>query len=286
MTNISKPHQMILHYRNLISKILVFANIVLLGTSAQATNNYGVWLISNDSYSIDFSTLKLNAGKPINMGDKLEMAFRMDLRNAPIFGNLFSLDFDNGKQIDCIFSMDDNHKTFSPAIRLNNNIYALNAPKVMNNHPQNDIGVNLVLDKKNNSISFSYAGKQRIIYTNLDGIEKVIIMFGRNVTRQRDNGAAAINIWNVEINRNEKPLYYWDLKNHHDSISYDKLDHCKAIGNNVHWMQDDHIRWKKIFTLASNDNPQYAFNQLKNVFYIVSDKQIITFDPETGHAQR
>ncbi|MDR0547366.1 MAG: hypothetical protein LBG77_07275, partial [Dysgonamonadaceae bacterium] len=58
-----------------------------------------------------------------------------------------------------------------------------------------------------------------------------------------------------------------------------------AIAKNPQWLIDSHANWTKIYSrhFSGSNNPQYAYNQIDDLLYIVPDeKSIIVYNPVTN----
>ncbi len=244
-------------------------------------NTYGFMLFSNDSPKRNISCLLLNQGEPIAIKDHLRLAFRLDTRKAPVFGRVVSLQANDGEVISLNFSYSDKTKAFLPGIELNNKVYSVAYP-LYAAKPVSDIPAEISLDREHGTVTVKFGQKEKTVSYDFKQKSEVKIYFGNTAAEQVRFDTAPVNVWDVQVDRNHKPLYFWELRNHRASETYDKIEQAVATGTNGRWLNDDHTKWKHVFRTKAGLRTQYAYNAKDNIFYIVDDKQITVFHPATG----
>lgn len=258
-------------------KFFLFLLICVSLIFSSTASNYGLYFNSHSTPSAQRTSLRLNAGKAFEIGNDFTMNFFLDIRKEPIFGNIFCIQMNDGQTVNAIFSI-KNNDLYYPALVINENIYPIDIPaKEMEN-----IEVTFSISKDKNAVIFNFHGKAIDVPMNLTTADKLSITFGKH-QRQKDHpDVAPINIRDIRIFQNEKESYHWELKQHNDSVCYDIQQQALAIATCPHWILNDHVEWKDIYSMNSKEKIQIAFNPEKNIFYIAQENKINCFYPATN----
>lgn len=263
-------------------KTIIYITIAFLACFSLATkaNNYGLRMKSHDFTGKDKTSLLLLGGKPINIGQKTSVSFKFDLRSAPIFGNILTVLFDNGQEVEFCITPDESMKTYKPTLIINDRIYPIDYT-LRAFDPLQRIEAKFVINKSNNQITIGFGDKQRTISQDLSSISEAKFNFGKQMFASKSLDIAPIDLYDIDVRRNSKPLYYWALRTHSDSISYDSISHAPAVATCAIWIRDDHTRWQPAFSYRSNTELQYVFSQKQNQLYIFDDDSLTIWNLAT-----
>lgn len=248
--------------------LLLFITIQIQG------NSDGLYFKSSDYPAEERTTLTLNNGKPFEIKEQLEMAFNMDLRKKPFFGNIFCIKTNDGKHIDAIFSVQDGDM-YKPTLVVDGKIQYINYTV--------ESGINIpakiLLDKRNNKITFSYAGRKTTVNMDFTNSNDATFFFGMHNDENNYPDVAPMNVRNIRIIQNGKENYFWELRQHEKNICFDNISQAQAVAINGYWIWDNHIKWKTIFTDKSRKKSQITFNPDENIFYIADEQSVRCYDP-------
>lgn len=268
----------------MMRKVLLLALIAVSGflnSGKISANTYGLRLLSHDFSGKERTTLLLNEGNAIETGDKLTLKFRMSVRDIAVFGNIVTLYGSQEQQLDYKIVLSGGNDTFQPTLIVGGQLFKIDY--LLNGHnPLDDIPMSMTLDRKANKVTVGFGSRERTCNVDLSSFGGVTIAFGSQLFHNGSADAAPIDIWNVEVERNGKPLYYWELRNHTGYKSIDKQNGAVATATNGHWLQDDHTTWERVLEVKSATQLQYAFNSRNSTFYILDDDSIMTWNVATG----
>lgn len=252
--------------------------LCLLTTVQLVATNYGLHFNSHSSPASQRTSLWLNNGNPFAFNKEFTIRFLITLRQEPIFGNIFCIQTNDGQTISAVFS--NNGNTNMPALIVNERIYPMEHLNITPEHFETE--VLLKICKKDGYLAFNFLGKEITAPVKLEQTNSLQITFGKRPQQQDHIDVAPINLRDVKVDIDGKPVYHWELKQHNDSICYDLLQGIPAVAHNPHWLMDDHVEWKHIYSFHSNDHIQTAFNPNENLFYIVNNNKIVTFCATDG----
>lgn len=232
---------------------------------------------NSHSYTPDKRTsLLLNNGESIDISGEFVMEFSLDLRDEPMFGNIFCIKTDNGHHIDVLFSALD-QTTYNPAIACDGRIqhlnYVLRACK--------DVKVGITMNTKKGTIVFSYGKSNVTVDADIKGSRSAVITFGKHTDENNYNDVAPMNVRNISIARNGKNKYLWPLSAHKYDVCVDALNGKPARAINGKWIYDNHVDWKLVTSFQSTDRLQVAYDDVADLFYIVDKDKVRCFDPNT-----
>lgn len=267
------------HFGALLSLMLWLG----MGYAAWA-NNYGLRLKSHDFEGRDRTGMLLMNGDPIDLGNRLTVRFQLDMRSAPVFGNILTVTGDDERRLEYRITLDDNMKTYSPSLRTENDIYSIDYT-LLTYDPLSNITASLTLDREKNRIELSFGGKSRVVSYDLSTMRSAILNFGRQMFQLGSLDVAPIDIWDVEVIRDDKQLYFWELRSHRDSISYDRLHHAPALTTSAVWLLDSHTIWQPAFKHFSASELQHAFSASHNELYVVDNDSLTVWNMATGRVR-
>ncbi|WP_321335446.1 hypothetical protein [uncultured Bacteroides sp.] len=221
------------------------------------------------------SSLVLENGNPIKLGDELTISFDIYNRKDCVFGNVFRFVTDKNENIDLLYTVGENDKRF-PAFVIKESIHPI--PKEIAREQW--IPVRVTFSSKSDQIILSYGATKLPISYPISKSKSVRMCFGlcpfENFTL---SDVASINIKNIKIIKNKKTIRYWKLEKHNKQSCYDLIQHVPAIATNAYWLIDDHITWQKIYSKKHSACPSIAFNSSSGIFYMASDsKRLFIFD--------
>lgn len=262
-------------------KTILILLICALTTIHALSNNDGLYFYSHSYPTEKRTTLVLNNGEQIKVKNMFSLSFTMDLRgDEALFGNIFCINTNDGKHIDGIISV-SSEGIAKPGLVIDNKQHYINHDI----KGEKNINVNITLDTENNKIIYNYRNHKIIINTDLSHTKSASILFGMHRNDANYVDVAPINVRDVNITINNKEKFFWELRQHEKSISYDKISQAPATATNGHWILDDHINWKTKLTYKSKDKVQVIFNPTDNIFYIVDNKSVRSYSPETNKLQ-
>ncbi len=265
------------------SKILfIYTLFVLVPLSFQA-QNYGLRFYSHAKPAAQRTQLQLNNGNPFKLNKELSISFYLKLRNEPTFGNIFCAQTNDGQSIDALFTNHD-YRNY-PALIVNEQIHSIEQSA---DNLHDEVRVTFSIQKNKQTFTLTFGEKSMTIPARTQDIENIRFTFGINQQRHRQADVAPMDLRDIEVKIDGKPCYHWELKQHNDSVCYDLLQQAPATTRNPHFIMNDHVSWKSLYTLHGAEKVQVAFNPTDNLFYIVQEKEVITFDPATQkqHSQK
>lgn len=261
--------------------IIIFILMSITATATAAAGKYGLRFMSHEVPAKERTTLDLLDGEPVDLGKTLTLKFHMDVRNSPVYGCILHIRFNNGKTAALLFTPQDDNTTFNPALMIDDKFYAIDY-KLSNPNPMSDIPVSIAITPRENRITVAFDGKERTITSDLKQCVSASVSFGNQRPKGGSADVAPIDIYDVEIERDRKPLYFWELKNHQDSITTDKLQGKQATAVNGYWLQDDHTTWKTAFSHHDMNDTQHTYNHLTHTLYIINDDSLVAWNAATG----
>ncbi|GHV27048.1 hypothetical protein FACS1894176_08540 [Bacteroidia bacterium] len=255
------------------------ALFVTISFAAEAQDiNYGLYFKSYANLGKDRTSLVLNNGDALKIDGETALSFDLYIRKELEFGYVVHLIGEGSNCIALNFSPDSNNNRY-PSLIINGGFYPVSNKVEL----EKWLAVKLRFSAHKDSLYVSYDGVEKSYPLSSSGWEAIKVVFG--VCRFHDFETfevASMNIRDVKLSRRETLIRHWALKEHNDSICYDLVDRVPAIVENPRWIIDSHTNWKKLYTkeFKNNNNPQYAFDSQRNLFYIVPDeKTIIAYNP-------
>lgn len=257
-----------------MKKVWVILLILINATLSVFANNYGLHFNSHSVPGPQRTSLLLNTQRPFTLDETFSMSFDATIRQEPQFGNIFSLKTDDGQSIDVIFSVLEKDQ-YAPALVINGTINVLDIPV---DTPQSSF--NFILSKKENKVSLTYNKKSISLPIQLNDTQKLTVIFG--IPRVKDRvDVAPIDIRDIKVFENNRNAHHWELKHHNGDTCYDLIQQAPAVAINPHWIINDHVEWKNIYSINTKEKIQVTFNPKENVFYMTQQGRILLFHPDT-----
>ena len=255
-------------------RIYILSILIGLGLPSAFGMEYGLRFNSHSFPAAKRTSLILNEN-PFPFVDELSVGFDMAFYEDDKFGLICTLTGNDGTTISLVSSSDEDG--YKPAIVINNEIHKIPLEFVAD--PENPIRPIIIIKRHENKVLFVY-NKNRYSYPlSLENMTSATIRFGRNATQE---SAAPIEIRDVRVFTEKKNTHHWELRKHDGDNSTDELCGVQAVAKNAHWIIDDHILWTEIYKLNSPEKLQTAFDANSGMFYIASESEIRTFDPNTN----
>ncbi len=228
---------------------------------------YGLHLNSHRTIGQQRTMLMLNDSLPIPAGDELQIAFEMDVRNEPdLWGPIMHISTDNGQQLHFSYALNEANK-LSPAILCRDEIHLMNRQV----KPGETFPVKLTLNQRANKIELIYGTLDTVIDAHIQGAKNYVIKFGRT---NQSGDVAPVNIRDVRISRDGKPIYYWKLAQHDGDICHDEIQGAIARTSNPNWLIDKHVKWDLIFTDTIKGEADMVFDCKNQTLNLVQPEKI------------
>lgn len=261
-----------------MKKVWVILLILLNAISSVFANNYGLHFNSHSVPGPQRTSLLLNTQSPFTLDDEFSMSFDATIRQEPQFGNIFSLKTDDGQSIDVIFSVLEKDE-YAPALVINGTINVLD---MLVDSPQ--ASFNFFLSKKENKVTLTYNKKSISLPIQLGKARKLTVIFG--IPRVKDRvDVAPIDVRDIKVFENKRSAHHWELKHHNGDTCYDLIQQAPAVAINPHWIINDHVEWKNIYSTNTKEKIQVTFNPKENLFYLTQQGHISIFNPDTQETQ-
>lgn len=258
---------------------IIFCLLSSISFYTVANVNGGLFFRSHQQPGTIRTRLALNEGKPIKIENGRTISFDLMLRKEIVWGYVVRMITNTQKNIDLVYLANKQNDRY-PAWTLNENQYPITQNLVYDKW----IPVSIKLLPKNNEIILSFGSNQSTQSFDFSGCKDITVHFGTSGIKDFQVGdVAPINIKDVRIlDKKDKELYHWELKQHADNICYDRIKQCPATTENPIWLIDNHSSWVQLYKQKIKGKPQVTYNRDKNLFYIINgSNQITIFDPIT-----
>lgn len=261
-----------------MKKVWVILLILLNVTLSVFANNYGLHFNSHSVPGPQRTSLLLNSQQPFSLDEEFTMGFDATIRQEPLFGNIFSLKTDDGQSIDVIFSIQEKDQ-YAPALVINGSIKVLD---VLVDSPE--ASFNFVLSKKENKVTLTYNKRSLSLPMQLGKARKLTVVFGIPCVKDRVD-VAPVNVRDIKVFENKRNIHHWQLKHHNGDTCYDLIQQAPAVAVHPHWIVNDHVEWKNIYSIKTKEKIQATFNPKENVFYLTQEDRILLFRPGTDETE-
>lgn len=237
--------------------------------------DYGLFIKSYPSENSEFSSLQLENGRPLDMGEELLMSFDMNIREDNIFGLVFRIITSEDENIDLIFTPGDENKRF-PMLVVNETTHPLSQEIICNQW----IPVSIKLSGEGEQIVFSFGDTKIVVPHSFVNARSARIVFGKSLFEKFEiSEIASVNLKDIRIFKDQKLVRFWKLEKHMETVCYDSVKQSPAVVLNPRWLMDNHVNWERLYSGNIPENTLFAFNPQKSEFYIVPDsKEIQIFD--------
>ncbi|MDR3219533.1 MAG: hypothetical protein LBU22_11285 [Dysgonamonadaceae bacterium] len=259
-------------------KILILISLHF-AVSLQANDlNYGLYFNSYEKTSKDRTSLVLNNGEALAMKDGLTLSFDLFIRKEIVFGYIVRIISNSGESVSLNFSAEEKDHRY-PSLIVNENFYPI-SNKI---EYENWFPVSIRFSPRKDSLYLSYGTLQKSFDIKFTDWKNIKISFGCcPFPGFGTMEPAAMNLRDVKIREKDKLIRHWALKEHDNTICYDRINHVPATTRNPCWIIDNHTKWTEIYTekFDYSNNPQYTFDAERERFYIVPDeKTVLIYNP-------
>ncbi len=262
-----------------IVRYIIISLLCLTGLSRADTVDYGLSIQSFPLEKANFSSLILEDGEPIRLGDELSMSFRLLIRKDNIFGLVFRILTDNEANVDLMLTTDERDGRH-PMLVVGQSPYQL--PVEVRRDTW--LPVEITLSPKSGTIRLLYdTTALSIPASTLADARSARISFGVSPFEGFElNEIASIDLRDVRLTRESELIRYWRLERHADDVCYDSVDYAPARVINPSWKVDKHLHWVKLYSGGIPENTLFAFNPGSNEFHIVppNSNEIQIFNAE------
>lgn len=269
-----------------MKKTFIILLLLLASLQAMAQHpEYGLHIQTYPHPSNEYTCVELEAGKAIELeGKPLTLEFRVQPRSENIFGSVFRILTDSRQNIDLMYSVSKDDRRF-PMLVTGDKGHAIQQEV----QPGIWIDVAITLNPKNGNIVMQYdSTRVEATCPALKGAKDVRIFFGLcRVEGFTLLDVASVNLKDIWLKREKRAVRHWKMGRHTDNACYDELAHVPAIGENMNWMIDKYITWKKIHSkhFDGNQQPSVTFDPDTGIFYIAADNhRLYTFRTQEQQA--
>ncbi|MDR1610864.1 MAG: hypothetical protein LBS08_05075 [Candidatus Symbiothrix sp.] len=262
--------------------ILFIIHILTLSSVLHANEiEYGLFIKSHPVKDMEKTSLILENAKPFKLFKETSLTFDLSVRPENPFGIILRMITNRNENMDLFITPGEDGKYYL-MLAINEAVYQMQESILLEQWTP----VRLVLSSAGNEFSLSYKNSTLSVPYAISQIENIKISFGLcPFPNYSLYDVSSVNIRNVRIYNNDKPVRYWKLEKHEDNLSYDSIANVPAITNNSKWIIDDYSRWTKFYSKPVKNNSLYAFSSLQGKLYIIPDDQrqlIYCYDIRSG----
>ncbi len=261
---------------------LLFQLLISMKLFAQTTE-YGLHIQSYPLQGSEHTSISLEDGRSIDTkGEEMSLDFSLWLRNDNVFGTVFRIITNEGKNIDLMYSVGENDRRF-PILVTGDAVH----PILKEARRETWVPVSLRFRPSDGEVALAYdSTKVEVNFPELKGTTGIRIAFGLcPFVGYSLADVASANLKDIRITRGSKEIRLWKMERHAGDNCYDELIQSPATGKNTHWIIDQYITWKHIYMQNFPSPPSVAFDPNGTVFYIAADsKKLFLFRPGSSHA--
>jgi hypothetical protein len=147
------------------------------------------------------------------------------------------------------------------------------------------IKVRLTVDTEANRIRLSLNDREKETSFAQHRLSDFDVIFGSNSNKTfHTTDVPPMTVKNIRFyDENNRPVYHWKLAKHDRNEVRDEYKSAKAAAFNPCWLIDEHAKWNKKKTLTLPGlYYQYAFDAVAERFFIVKNKMLMVYYPQTG----
>ena len=228
------------------------------------------------------TSLNLTPDRALNLKNGFVLEFELNLRwETHSFGYIFRLISNDTLNIDLLSDLSSSETYFSlivgrkALIRYQN--YEIDFEQQM------WIKAWIKCDPSKNEITVSLNGIEKTAEFNFGSLKNINMYFGgNNHPLFATTDIAPVTVREIRISDIEsRPLRYWKLKYHANSIVFDEYKGAKAVVSNHQWEINKHAKWNKIKSLELDAVKYYiTFDNKNDRIFIVSNSQILIYHPK------
>lgn len=249
---------------------IIFLLLICMRSIAQLPE-YGLHIQSYPLQNTEFTSMALEDGKLIETkGENMTLSFNLWVRPDNVFGTVFRIITDTGKNIDLMYSVSENDSRF-PILVTGDTVHPIQKEV----RRETWTSATLALDFKEGNITAFYDSTEiKVKYPDLKGTQGLRIAFGYCPFEGFSLvDVASVNLKDISIKRGAQEIRQWKMARHNEDICYDELSHIPASGRNTRWIIDQYITWKKIHSQKFGISPSVAFDPNVGTFYIATDNR-------------
>lgn len=262
-----------------MKRLITYIIVMVAAISGSYAMDFGLRFKSHDVPLSERTCLSVG-DSGFDFSKSFKIGFFFNFYSETMFGELCSITTDDGKVFSVVASY-MNDGTYRLGLAVNNELHLLNNVSLKLD-PNKEEHIDFDINRKTNKITLAFNDETLSVPFDLSGTKSASFSFGIDRTRGRGD-VAPIDLRNIRVFVDGANTNHWDLKYHETpETSVDLIDGLQAHVTNPHWLIDDHVDWKNIYSNQFKENIQTAFNPVDEVFYIVSDDKIQTFSPLTG----
>ncbi len=263
-------------------RLLSYAMMLMLTASANLmAMNLGLRFQSH-GYPIEQRTSLSVGDTYYKFNDEFCLGFDFDFYSATMFGNIASINTDDGNRISILCSYNSNADSYRLGMVVNDKQLILHDSPITYSDSLYLHNAAFLLDKQHNKAQLNLDGSVIEAPVDLSKTKSATFKFGINLELKRHD-IAPIELEDVTVMVDGKKASFWNFTYHNGpDTAVDSISGIIATAQNPHWLIDDHTLWRTIYSEEFKDNTQTAFDPRREMFYIVSDSNVLTFSPLTG----
>ncbi len=248
--------------------------LILLSSLFAFGMEYGLRFKSHSFPTPERTSLSLG-DRPYQFKDQISLGFDMGFYDTSRFGLICTITGDDGTAISLV-SSSGRDRDYQPGIVINDK---LNLVPVRFDatpaHPSHSV---IELNRKDNTVQFTYNQERFTFPVDLSRMKSATIHFGKAETQA---SVAPVEIQDIRIFIDKKNTHRWELRRHDGDSVTDDLSDVVAVAQSPHWILDDHVSWREIYSMTTDEKVQTAFDPRDELFYIVTSERITEFNPLT-----
>ena len=259
-------------FRAVLRPILLLVFSFLFFTVQTLAQSNGLHFNGQETVQDKRTSLDLSADGDVCLdGDfRLEFDLSFTPKYRDYYGYVFRIIDQNGYNIDLIYDQkSSNGQNFKLIIGNKFSKIAFNInKKLLFNHWSH---FRMSYSRKDDKLSF-YNGNQTYSEANvgLKSSRCFKVVFGVNhYKRFKTTDVPMMNIKDINIFENDALKFSWPLDEFNGSVALDRIQDKKASVENPAWINEMHSKWKMVQHLSIKGHPSIAFNQEKEIVYIV-----------------
>ena len=277
---------------NFYNKFISLVVLLLLSVYSYAQDiQYGLKFKSYDVEKEKRTNLYLTPEKPLSLPSVYTISFDLKLYSSgrDPFGYIFQIFDEDGHNISMLLNI-------VKSTMVNKLAFTYSSREILSKtFEEAEISfdewktVEVSIDTKKELLTVSIGDKRfSQSIPELKSFNKINVVFGRNdrygiqITDIPSMTLKDIRIYNE--NRSEV-LYEWLLKNYTADGSYDEIKHELAVVDNPDWLLNQHVFWKRKYSLTTDKHSQIAYNSTNNEIGIYSNSLFYFLNVATDNRQ-
>ena len=229
--------------------------------------NYGVMFHAHKQSPEQRTTLILNNGNPVRIGDLFTLDFVAELRREELtqYGDFLELKGNDGTSVRIMIPS----SSLNPVLVINDRLFS---GKEIPFNGATDI--TLRLDRDKSTVSLMSGNKTAVTaHCDLGSMTEAVVTFGQQVHRD----VAPINVCDIRITNNGRTDYFWKLKTHIGDSAPDSVGGASATGIHSVWIADAHSIMRRVYSLSTSDETmQTAFDPAGLRLFVATDSTMTT----------